>query len=177
VAGVCDFADPQHGNGLYAEPASIYRLLDRNKLVALYDPSARSRPDASREMVADAGPRRRPQGVVRGQSPAEGEFSIPSPGDLGIKPPEVAADDPVARKPAAAGSWRGTHAGQGAAKLASGPATAGPRVDAVPAGINLEDVDAPPAPAADEAVPADDAPVRTRGPSKWRSVRRTAEGL
>ena len=29
VAGVCDFADPQHGNGLYAEPASIYRLLMR----------------------------------------------------------------------------------------------------------------------------------------------------
>ncbi len=39
VAGVCDFADPQHGNGLYAEPASIYRLLDRNRLVALYDPA------------------------------------------------------------------------------------------------------------------------------------------
>ena len=39
VAGVCDFAEPQGNHGLYAAPASIYKILDRNNMVALYDPS------------------------------------------------------------------------------------------------------------------------------------------
>ena len=37
LAGVCDFANPQQNRGLYATPASIHRLLDRNNLAFLYD--------------------------------------------------------------------------------------------------------------------------------------------
>ena len=38
IAGVCNFAEPQGNHGLYATPRSIYALLDRNKLAALYAP-------------------------------------------------------------------------------------------------------------------------------------------
>jgi hypothetical protein len=38
VAGVCNFAEPQGDHGLYATPRSIYSLLDRNNLMALYAP-------------------------------------------------------------------------------------------------------------------------------------------
>ncbi len=36
LAGVCNFAEPKGDRGLYATPASIYRLLDRNNLAFLY---------------------------------------------------------------------------------------------------------------------------------------------
>jgi thiol-disulfide isomerase/thioredoxin len=39
VAGVCDFAEPRGNHGLYASPRSIHRLLDRNRLTALYAPA------------------------------------------------------------------------------------------------------------------------------------------
>ena len=35
VAGVCNFAEPKDDRGLYATPASIYRILDRNHLAFL----------------------------------------------------------------------------------------------------------------------------------------------
>ena len=38
VAGVCNFAEPRGDHGLYATPRSIYSLLDRNNLMALYAP-------------------------------------------------------------------------------------------------------------------------------------------
>jgi hypothetical protein len=38
VAGVCNFAETQGDHGLYATPRSIYGLLDRNSLTALYAP-------------------------------------------------------------------------------------------------------------------------------------------
>ncbi len=38
VAGVCNFAEPQGNHGLYATPRSIYQVLDRNNLMALYAP-------------------------------------------------------------------------------------------------------------------------------------------
>ena len=41
IAGVCDFAEPQGDHGLYATPRSIYKLLDRNNLMALYAPPTR----------------------------------------------------------------------------------------------------------------------------------------
>jgi RNA polymerase sigma factor (sigma-70 family) len=36
LAGVCNFAEPRGDHGLYATPASIYRLLDRNNLAFLH---------------------------------------------------------------------------------------------------------------------------------------------
>ena len=41
VAGVCNFAEPQGDHGLYATPRSIYTLLDRNNMMALYAPITR----------------------------------------------------------------------------------------------------------------------------------------
>ena len=38
IAGVCNFAEPRGNHGLYATPRSIYSLLDRNNLMALYAP-------------------------------------------------------------------------------------------------------------------------------------------
>jgi hypothetical protein len=51
VAGVCNFAEPQGDHGLYATPRSIYGLLDRNSLMALYGP----RPNGSGTSAADRG--------------------------------------------------------------------------------------------------------------------------
>jgi thiol-disulfide isomerase/thioredoxin len=173
VAGVCDFADPQHGNGLYAEPASIYRLLDRNKLVALYDSSERRRPDSSREMLADGG-RSRGRGVYRGQSPTEGELTMPPPSMFGIKPPVVASGEVEARKPATSGAWRGA----GVAKMTGRPSPARreAETEAIPAEMSRENVDAPPAPAAEEVGNSEDLPLRP-GQAKWRPVRRADEGM
>jgi hypothetical protein len=36
LAGICNLAEPQSDHGLYATPASIYRLLDRNNMAFLY---------------------------------------------------------------------------------------------------------------------------------------------
>ena len=166
VAGVCDFADPQHGNGLYAEPASIYRLLDRNKLTALYDPSERDRPDSGKAMLANSGQPRRSGGTLRAQSPSEGELTIPPPGAFGIKPPVVA--DSSSRKPAS-GGWQRS----GDTRLTSRrdePAEA----EAIPARMsrtNVEDVPAPPA----EEVGGDDLTIRGDS-TKWRPVRRAGDG-
>ena len=125
VAGVCDFADPQHGNGLYAEPPSIYRLLDRNSMTALYDPS--SRPDSSKAMLANTGKPRRPSGAtLRAQSPSEDGVTIPPPEAFGIKPPVVASGDSASRKPVAGSPWHR------------------PEAVAVPAGMSREDVGTPP---------------------------------
>ena len=43
IAGVCNFAEPSGNHGLYATPRSIYSLLDRNNLTALYAPVTRGR--------------------------------------------------------------------------------------------------------------------------------------
>jgi thiol-disulfide isomerase/thioredoxin len=98
IAGVCNFAEPQGDHGLYATPRSIYSVLDRNKLTALYGPveggqgtsvAARGDHAVGRGDV--------PITVARGQSPEgrEGErarnrpsdVTIPAPELLGIKPP------------------------------------------------------------------------------------------
>ena len=49
VAGVCNFAEPKGNHGLYATPRSIYYLLDRNNLMALYAPVSRE----TETLVAD----------------------------------------------------------------------------------------------------------------------------
>jgi hypothetical protein len=70
VAGVCNFADLQRDHGLYATPRSIYGLLDRNNLMALYAP----RPNGSGTLAADRGADSRPTrtaaiSVARSHSP------------------------------------------------------------------------------------------------------------
>ena len=51
VAGVCNFAEPQGGHGLYAAPKAIYRMLDRNELQICYQapPAGRDRMLASND--------------------------------------------------------------------------------------------------------------------------------
>jgi hypothetical protein len=50
LAGVCNFAASSAGSGYYATPASIYRLLDKNKLSHVYEsestPISSRRPDS-----------------------------------------------------------------------------------------------------------------------------------
>jgi thiol-disulfide isomerase/thioredoxin len=114
VAGVCNFAEPQGNHGLYATPGSIYHLLDRNNLMALYSPVSRG----SGSMVADGRsggqPRRNgPVAVERAQSPDHEEaprsrqdsdvVMIPSPNLLGIDP---VTDTPERAARAASGTTR-----------------------------------------------------------------------
>ncbi len=94
VAGVCDFAEPQGNHGLYAAPTSIYRILDRNDLVALYDPPTPT--DRPRAQLAENRPTPtavRPDKDYRMQSPDRndpGGVSLPPPSLLGIKTPVLA---------------------------------------------------------------------------------------
>lgn len=98
VAGVCDFADPNEHTGLYATPESIYALLDRNNLMALYQPvKPRDQPD--RLLAANPATRRQPAAsrgtVARGQSPGEveprspGGITLPHPALAGVKMPQL----------------------------------------------------------------------------------------
>jgi hypothetical protein len=149
VAGVCNFAEPQGNNGLYATPRSIYSLLDRNHLSALYAPASRP----SGPMLADrrrGAPSRRHLDerapVARSQSPdgdepdrshasaRNGDVMIPSPGLLGITDP-IAAQAEAMPQPAS-GTTRRT--GWHSTPDASAPA--GPRRPdrAGPADVNLE---------------------------------------
>jgi hypothetical protein len=103
IAGVCNFAEPQGDHGLYATPRSIYSLLDRNNLMALYGPVTRG----GGTLLADgrSGSRSRrttPVSVARSQSPDQeepdrdrrgrggsdkGDVMIPPPSLLGIADP------------------------------------------------------------------------------------------
>jgi thiol-disulfide isomerase/thioredoxin len=136
VAGVCNFAEPQGNNGLYATPRSIYALLDRNNLADLYAPSSRGagillagrgrgtpsrlRPDA-------------PVSVARSQSPdgdepdrslalaKSGDVVIPSPGLLGIAdpvPPAGASTPQAASGTTRHTAWQRTPGAATAAKSA-----------------------------------------------------------
>ena len=121
LAGVCNFAEPQGNNGLYATPRSIYALLDRNNLTELYAPVKRGsdlilagrRPAKAPRRSADV-----PVSVARSQSPdgdepagsrtlaGSGEVMIPSPGLMGIADPVSPQAD---RSPqAASGTTRRT---------------------------------------------------------------------
>jgi thiol-disulfide isomerase/thioredoxin len=96
IAGVCNFAEPRGDHGLYATPRSIYGLLDRNRLMALYAPVS----SGSGTLLADRGKRQQrddgPITIARGQSPEPqdsahavrpGEITVPPPALLGIKAP------------------------------------------------------------------------------------------
>lgn len=97
VAGVCDFAEPRGNHGLYATPKSIYRILDRNNLMALYAPNA-----APGRLLAGNSPKPRNQAPrTRAQSPDADDpdlVTIPPPDMLGISSPRVAQSAPQAKK-------------------------------------------------------------------------------
>jgi thiol-disulfide isomerase/thioredoxin len=70
LAGVCNFAEPQGDHGLYATPRSIYSLLDRNSLMALYSPVNGGSESLLANRVPDPGrPHSEPVSVARSQSP------------------------------------------------------------------------------------------------------------
>lgn len=102
VAGVCDFAEPRGNHGLYATPTSIYHILDRNELTALYTPGAS--PGSLRTQLAKntvrPSPARSAPLVARGQSPARddpGVVTLPPPEFIGIKTPVLAASESQSR--------------------------------------------------------------------------------
>jgi len=129
IAGVCNFAEPQGDHGLYATPRSIYSLLDRNKLMALYAPTTRG----SAGLIADGGPmvpprRNTPVSVARSQSPdiedsdrsggragnggGTGDIMIPPPNFLGIADPvntRVEHSPQVASGTTRRTAWHPTH--------------------------------------------------------------------
>ncbi len=93
IAGVCNFAEPRGDHGLYATPHSIYNLLDRNNLMALYAPvPARGGSGtllASRDRSRARGDA--PITIARGQSPDahEPERAAVHPGDVTVPDPEI----------------------------------------------------------------------------------------
>ena len=125
VAGVCNFAE-NHGNiGLYATPTSIYKILDRNKLMALYAPvrGGNARLVADNEGTPRARIRRGAEddsAGLRGQSPEPDDIKeteselvmIPSPEMLKVKVPGD-GNRRLNRKPAqVAASATGTNSWQ-----------------------------------------------------------------
>ncbi len=93
VAGVCDFAEPRGDHGLYATPRSIYRILDRNNLMALYAPVSSSGPLLAKNTAT---PPRQPT-RTRAQSPDRddaNDVTIPPPEMLGITTPRLAQSAP-----------------------------------------------------------------------------------
>lgn len=175
VAGVCDFAEPRGDHGLYASPKSIYYMLDRNNLVALYDPT-RGKSDTlvaenrspRRSTRNDAG--RQPKLVARGQSPRAddpGGVTLPPPGMLGIKPPRLASSDGTV--PARRGSWRATPAADAGntVDLKMDPALDPDHFNtAEPTGESREEA----VPVADEE-PAPRAAAARPAPGKWKAGR------
>jgi hypothetical protein len=119
IAGVCNFAEPQGNHGLYATPRSIYAMLDRNRLSALYAPAASGSDTlmaANRRRSPAAAPGRsgaRLTQVARSQSPdsdesddrraavEKGDVLLPHYSLLGIKEP-VGTDGDSASAPRAA---------------------------------------------------------------------------
>ncbi len=95
LAGVCDFAEPQQGHGLYATPRTIHKFLDKNKLTVCYAPDA-ARPKAKAgAMLARGGAPARSNrtnvaDTLRAQGPDDPKpskrLTIPSPDDLHVPP-------------------------------------------------------------------------------------------
>lgn len=129
LAGVCNFQEPIGQVGLYAVPDSVYKLLDRNQLAALYQQPSAPADGRGRTMLAsddDAGARPRAR-FARGNDSDDGAriVPIPPPEMLGIAPPrrgyarEVDAEGfPIAESPAGAGAGAAANSG-GRTRLAS----------------------------------------------------------
>ena len=137
IAGVCNFAEPQGNHGLYATPRSIYTLLDRNNLMALYAPARAARPSLLADGRPASQPRRSaPVSVARSQSPDNEEpdksrgragnvdVMIPPPSLLGIVDPVSTGVERSAQ--AASGTTRRTawHPTHDASAQAQVPRTA-----------------------------------------------------
>lgn len=120
IAGVCNFAEPRGDHGLYATPRSIYGMLDRNKLMALYAPVTRG----SSTLLASRGNPARGRGnssitVARAQSPDGAETEEPSArrGALTVPPPELVIKSPLPTRAASRAeegstrrmAWHPTH--------------------------------------------------------------------
>ncbi len=92
IIGVCDFAEPRGDHGLYAHPSSIYHILNRNKLMALYTPAPnRDEPDRALAANLDTGRGAKPQFRFQSQDRDESnDVTLPAPEMLGIKTPVVA---------------------------------------------------------------------------------------
>lgn len=96
VAGVCDFASFTN-TGLYARPESIYDLLNRNNLTALYNPAAKQDTLVAGNRRARAGSG---TGTVAGQQVAQTRgdaqeyrsITIPKPELLGVNPPGASVE-------------------------------------------------------------------------------------
>lgn len=171
VAGVCDFAEPRGDHGLYASPKSIYKILDRNSLTALYSPEGRSRGT----LVADRGSRTRPRTaprIERGQSPDRedlNEVTIPRPELVGIAMPSD-DDDATSKGKSRRTAWQPP--GKTAARRIDRDET--PRAAEMKIAPNVGenefgDASAAPASAGNEPAPITEK-VRPRN-SKWRVVR------
>lgn len=93
VAGVCDFAEPVGNHGLYAAPQSIYHMLDRNDLMALYEPKSQGPKTLLAKNAATAPKRGAPAHTLRAQSPDASDskvVTLPDPELLGINEPAPA---------------------------------------------------------------------------------------
>jgi thiol-disulfide isomerase/thioredoxin len=163
IAGVCNFAEPQGNHGLYATPRSIYALLDRNDMAALYAPVSRGTGTmvAARRRGVEPRPGA-PVSVARSQSPDQeeaprarppsesGEVMIPAPSLVGIADPLPAFSDratPNSSSETRRTNWLPVHTAPAPAEqtdLNLDPAADhdrfGPLAVDPPAGANGEDV-------------------------------------
>ncbi|WP_337176367.1 thioredoxin domain-containing protein [Paludisphaera sp.] len=164
VAGVCNFAEPQGNRGLYAAPESIYRLLDRNKLAALYAPPSL---DGSGTLMADNS---RPGRSIRGQSPEPdsrrqpsargGGLSVPEPSIVGIRLEPLEPSDPRRPQVQAASSRAGGDRVAWAAPRSARPAEGIPHLAAQQTDLDLDRDDSPfPPQDFDEDEEGDDVPT------------------
>ncbi len=172
VAGVCDFAEPRGNVGFYASPRSIYHMLDANKMVALYNPRARS----NGALLAKASnPRRNPApAIVRGQSQEneeQDELTMPPPELLHIKSPKVAQ-----RQSRAASGTRTWHSSP-AASVGDGESAERTDLSLSPA-ADQDHFPAPEAQATEETAetPAPEA-AKLRSKNRWRPVRSALPAL
>jgi thiol-disulfide isomerase/thioredoxin len=199
LAGVCNFAEPRGNVGLYATPHSIYSLLDRNNLTALYAPVTRGSgtlvadgraPSPSPAPSRNAGPP-----IARSQSPdrdesdqggprTKGDVLLPHPSLLGIADPVAA---PGARTPQAASTtrrvaWHPMH-------VVPNPGETRPLPRAEPTELSLDAAadhdhfgpppaawraaDGDPNPENTSPVPAPDAADAAKAPgkSRWRAIK------
>jgi thiol-disulfide isomerase/thioredoxin len=189
VAGVCDFAEPRGDHGLYAAPKSIYSVLDRNNLSALYTPvrspadvdrllaesgNGRGGPSRRRTVAAASNPRT-PAPVARGQSPDReepGAVTIPPPEMLGIKTPTLAASDRrSAPESARRQTWHASAASTTDLKL--DPSLDTDRFDT--AGSTPSPTFREPAESVTPAPP--ETPRRGSAPGRWRAGRSPLPGL
>ena len=193
VAGVCNFAEPRGDHGLYATPRSIYSILDRNNLMALYAPvrggsgallASRDRPRARGDS---------PITIARGQSPdPRGKRESPcKPGDVTVPEPELAGNQASAGDPTDLRWRRGFDPADGLASHPPGPGTRCQAVHSRTAGkteqtdLNIDpaaDDDRfshfePDQPAADKNINAEDIPsaagavAEPSAKSRWRPAR------